>query len=156
MKWSEKSLSHVQLFATPWTVAQQAPPSMEFSRQDYWSGLPFPSPGDLPDLGIEPRSPTLQTDSLPSDPPGNPYWAWPHSFEQDPVSPSVSLSNQEVPISCLSFSIRGQTEWKPQSQNTNQSDQMDHSLVLTQWNYESFCVGPTKMGRSCWRILKKI
>ena len=46
--------------------------SMEFSRQEYWSGLPFPSPGDLPDPGIEPRSPTLQADSLPSEPPGKP------------------------------------------------------------------------------------
>ena len=50
--------------ATPWTVAHQAPLSMGFSRQKYWSGLPFPSPGDLPDLGIEPRSPALQADSL--------------------------------------------------------------------------------------------
>ena len=48
-----KSLSRVQLFATPWTVAYQASPSMGFSRQEYWSGLPFPSPGDLPNLGIE-------------------------------------------------------------------------------------------------------
>ena len=55
-----KSLSCVQLYATPWTVACQVPPSMGFSRQDYWSGLPFPSPGDLPDSGIEPWSPTLQ------------------------------------------------------------------------------------------------
>ena len=54
-----KSLSGVQLFATPWTVAHQAPPSMGFSRQAYWSGLPFPSPGDLPNLGIEPRSPAF-------------------------------------------------------------------------------------------------
>ena len=59
-----KSLSHVQLFATPWTVAYQAPPSMGFSRQEYWSGLPFPSPGDLPDPGIEPGPPALQADSL--------------------------------------------------------------------------------------------
>ena len=51
--------------ATPWTVAYQAPPSMEFSRQEYWSGLPFPSPGHLPDPGIEPGSPTLQIDALP-------------------------------------------------------------------------------------------
>ena len=60
-------LSHfscVQLFATPWTVAHQAPLSMGFSRQEYWSGLPFPSPGDLPDPAIEPQSPTLQADSL--------------------------------------------------------------------------------------------
>ena len=54
-----KSLSHIQLFATPWTVAHQAPWSMGFSRHEYWSGLPFPSPGNLPNPGIEPRSPTL-------------------------------------------------------------------------------------------------
>ena len=57
---------YVQLFATPWTVAYQASPSMGFSRQEYWSGLPFPSPGDIPDPGIEPRSPALWADSLPS------------------------------------------------------------------------------------------
>ena len=64
-----KSLSHVRLFATLWKVAYQAPPSMGFSRQEYWSGLPFPSPGDLPNPGIEPRSPTLQADALTSEPP---------------------------------------------------------------------------------------
>ena len=67
-----KSLSHVRLFATPWSVAHQAPLSMGFSRQEYWSGLPFPSTGDLPDPGIEPGSPALQTDALPSEPPGKP------------------------------------------------------------------------------------
>ena len=56
----------------PWTVAHQAPPSMGFSRQEYWRGLPFPSLGDLPDPGIEPRSPTLQADALTSAPPGKP------------------------------------------------------------------------------------
>ena len=54
-----KSFSRARLFATPWTVAHQAPLSMGFSRQEYWSGLPFPSPGDLPDPGIKPRSSTL-------------------------------------------------------------------------------------------------
>ena len=54
-----KSLSRVRLFVTPWTVAPQAPLSIGFSRQKYWSGLPFPSPGNLPDPGIEPESPTL-------------------------------------------------------------------------------------------------
>ena len=68
----ECSLSRVQLFVTSWTIAHQAPPSMEFSRQQYWSGVPFPSPGDLPDPGIEPRSPALRADTLPSEPPGNP------------------------------------------------------------------------------------
>ena len=67
-----KLLSHVQLFATPWTVAYQALRSMGFSSQEYWSGLPFPSPGDLPNPGIEPRSPALQTDALPSEPLGKP------------------------------------------------------------------------------------
>ena len=67
-----KSLSRVRLFVTPWTAAYQATPSMEFSRQEYWSGLPFPSPGDLPDPGIKLRSPALQADALPSKPPGKP------------------------------------------------------------------------------------
>ena len=65
-----KSLSRVLLFVTPWTVAHQAPLSMEFSRQEYWNGLPFPSPGDLPNPGIEPESPALQADALPSEPLG--------------------------------------------------------------------------------------
>ena len=63
-----KSLSRVQLFATPQTVDHQAPLSMEFSRQEYWSGLPFPSPGDAPNPGIEPRSPILLADALPPEP----------------------------------------------------------------------------------------
>ena len=65
--WKLKLLSCVQLFGTLWTVQ-----SMEFSRPAYWSGLPFPSPGDLPNPGIEPRSPALQEDSLPAEPPGKP------------------------------------------------------------------------------------
>ena len=62
MQKKVKSLSHIRLFATPWTVAYQASPSMGFSRQEYQSLLPFPSPGYLPDPGIEPRSPALQAD----------------------------------------------------------------------------------------------
>ena len=65
-----ESLSCFQLFSTPQTVARQALLSMEFSRLKYWSGKPFPSPGDLPNPGIEPRSPALQADSLLSKPPG--------------------------------------------------------------------------------------
>ena len=67
-----KSLSRVQFFGTRWTVAYQAPLTMGFSRQEYWSGLPFPSLGDLPNPGIKPRSPTLQADALTSEPPGKP------------------------------------------------------------------------------------
>ena len=62
----------VQLFLTPQTVALQAPLSMKFSRQEYWSGSPFPSPGNLPNPGIEPGSPALQAEALPSEPPGKP------------------------------------------------------------------------------------
>ena len=67
-----KSLSRVQLFVTPRTVACQAPPSMGFSRQECWSGLPFPSPGHLPNPGIESKSPALQADALPWKPSGKP------------------------------------------------------------------------------------
>ena len=70
LKVKVKSLSQVRLFATPWTVAYQASPSMGFSRQEYWSGLPFPSAGDLPDPGFEPGSPVLQADALPCEQPG--------------------------------------------------------------------------------------
>jgi len=64
--------SHLLLFGTPWTVAHQAPLSMEFSKQEYWSELPFPSPGDLPDPRIELRSPTLQAISFPPESFGKP------------------------------------------------------------------------------------
>ena len=70
VKVKVKSLSCVRLFATPWAVAYQAPPSMGFSRQEYYSGLPFPSPGDLPDPGIKPWSPAFQSDALTPEPPG--------------------------------------------------------------------------------------
>ena len=71
VKWKKvKSLRHVRFFVTPWTVTCQAPLSMGFSKQEYWSGLPFPPPGDLPNPGIEPGSPALQADALPSEPPG--------------------------------------------------------------------------------------
>ena len=83
-----KSFSRVRLFAIPWTVAHQAPPSMGFSRQEYWSGLPFPSPEDLPDLGIESRSPTLQADALTSEPPGTLF-----SRLQNKLPPSPFLSH---------------------------------------------------------------
>ena len=80
-------------FATPWSVAHQAPLSLEFSRQEYWSGLPFPSPGDLLDPGIEPQSPTLQADSLLSEPPGNPFIA--------PSTTHVCACVLHIPITVL-------------------------------------------------------
>ena len=101
-----KSLSPVRLFATPWTVAYQASQTMGFSRQEYWSGLPFPSPGDLPNPGIQPGSPTML---LPSEPPGKPLahtillmltpWPWSHLVgESDPPKwPKVRKWGEEAP-----------------------------------------------------------
>ena len=73
IQFSVKGRGCERLFVTPWTVTHQAPLSMGFSRQEYWSRLPFPSPGDLPKPGIEPRSPALQVDVLTSEPPGKPW-----------------------------------------------------------------------------------
>ena len=67
------ALSCVQLFVTPWTIVHHASLSMGFPRQEYWNRLPFPTPGDLPNPGIELASPALQADSLPSQPPGKMY-----------------------------------------------------------------------------------
>ena len=79
VKVKVNSLSPVRLFATLWTVAHQAPPSIGFSRQEYWSGLPLPSPGYLPDPGIKPGSPALEADALTSEPPGKPHCACAHT-----------------------------------------------------------------------------
>ena len=76
-----KSLGQVRLFETPWTVACQAPPSMEFSRQGFWSGLPFPSPGDFPLPGIKPWSPALAVRFFTPEPPGKP-----HSFSRSALT----------------------------------------------------------------------
>ena len=69
-----KRSSHYYFLATLWTIAYQASPSMVFSRQEYWNGLPFPSPGDLPDPGIQPGSPALEADTITSEPPGKPNY----------------------------------------------------------------------------------
>ena len=73
---------------TPWIIAYQAPRSMGFSRQEYWSGVPLPSPGDVPNPGIEPGSPALQADALPSEPPGKNGW---HIKKGSPDKHSGSL-----------------------------------------------------------------
>ena len=91
-----KSLSRVQLFATPRTVAYQAPPSMGCSRQKYWSGLPLPSPQDLPNPGIEPRSPALQADALPSEPPGKPILQS-KALKGNPLQPPRRLGKRNLP-----------------------------------------------------------
>ena len=94
-----KSLSRVLLFEIPWTVVYQASLSMGFSRQEYWSGLPLPSPGDLPDPGIKPKSPALQADTLPSEPPGKP----PRILEcvAIPFSRGSSQPRNQTWVSCI-------------------------------------------------------
>lgn len=87
-----QSFSHVRLFVIPCAVARQAPLSVGFSRQEYWSRLPFPSPGDLPNPGIEPRSPALQADSLPSELPGQPRLG---TQEKEGISVSICHSQCE-------------------------------------------------------------
>ena len=105
VKWSEVTQS---------CLTHQAPQSMEFSRQEYWSGLPFPSPGDLPNPGIKPESPTLQVDALPSEPPGKPGYTlrqlfkkeWAYTFlnglntprPEDDSSPLLVLSLHSITV----------------------------------------------------------
>ena len=93
-----KLLSCVRLFVTPWTAAYKAPLSMEFSRQEYWSGLSFSSPGDLSDPRLEPRSPALQADALPSEPPGKP----PVFIQFSPRSTHRCLERE----TCLTLSVQ--------------------------------------------------
>ena len=98
-----QSLRRVQLFVTPWTIAHQAPLSMGFSRQEYWGGLSFPPPGDLPDSGIEPVFPALQVDSLPAEPSGKPIsdsypGGWPlpsQQWQREPRPPEAVSPHSE-------------------------------------------------------------
>ena len=94
-----KSLSRVRLFASPWTVAYQASPSMGFSRQEFCSGLPFPSPGDLPVPGIEPGSPTLEADALTSEPPEKMVYM--HLHNEISEYPSYFISRHLLMVTML-------------------------------------------------------
>ena len=100
MKVKVKSLSCIWLFATPWTVAYQAPPSMGFSRHEYWSGLPFPSPGDLCNPGIKLRSPALQADALPSEPQGSPSF-----YREEQILSGDCLSKTSFRIKCVLMAL---------------------------------------------------
>ena len=106
MKVKVKSLSHVWLFVTAWTVAYQASPSMGFSRQKYWSELPFPSPGDLPDPGIKPWSLVLQADTWPSEPQGKPMSCIDSESESE-VAQSCPTLCDTMDCSLAGFSLHG-------------------------------------------------
>ena len=108
-----KKMWCIHIYVTPWTVAHQAPPSMGFSRQEYWSGLPFPSPGDLPEPGIKPRSPALQADVLTSEPPGKPYiymwWNITQPLKKNKIMPSAAtwMSLEIILLSEVSRTEKG-------------------------------------------------
>ena len=135
-QWSCSVMSD---FVIPWTVAYQAPPPIEFSRQEYWSGLTFPSPGDLPDAGIEPR---LQADALPSEPPGKPLensldytvhgvsesWTGQGDFHFQPI-PAVSKFKPQFIFHFTWYSIDSRTLRLVDSENyTNYSSALTYGL----------------------------
>ena len=107
-KWSRSVVS--DSLVTPWTVAHQAPPYLRFSRREYWSGLPFPSPGNLPDPGIESRSPTFQAEALTSEPPGDPQRLWGEVKNSESL-PDISIFNaqHETGIICARSIEQGST-----------------------------------------------
>ena len=108
MEWHLAVLSHVWLLVTPWTVAHQPPLSMEFSRQAYWSRLPFPPPGDLPHPGIEPAPPALAGGFFTTEPPGKPNDIWLHRLKYSAPENIITLDlcpwvNKEKPLAVLTF-----------------------------------------------------
>ena len=127
-----KSLSRVRLIATPWTVSYQAPPSMGFSRQEYWSGLPCPSPRDLPNPGIEPRSPEFQADDLTSEPPGKPQY---NTYSNAQILYEMSSSiNRDI---CLSSSNIETMPLQAGSQRVNAYLLVAVNIVLITLNEDS-------------------
>ena len=139
-----RSLSHVQLFVTPWTVAYQAPPSMGFSRQEYWSGVPLPSPGGLPNPGIEPRSPALQADALPSEPPGRPLDREVHQNSSKELgfrgtqfccitlfsAPCFSVSSHDLPLTSVTVLGPTQIQYDLSLTVTPTKTQLPHKVTL--------------------------
>ena len=96
-----QSLSGVQLSATPRTVTHQSSLSMGFPQQEYWSGLPFPSPGDIPNPGMEPASPALQADSLLSEPPGKSQYVYtePHNLRDEVLCTEYLCPSPQIHMS---------------------------------------------------------
>ena len=98
---TSESESCIQLSVTPWTVAYQAPLSMEFSRQEYWSGLPFPPPGNLPNPGNEPTSPAspaMQVDSLPAEPPRKPTMEYYSAIKNEIIPFTATWMDPEIAV----------------------------------------------------------
>ena len=139
--WVVKLLSCVQLFAKPWTAAYQTSPSMGFSRQEYWSGLPFPSPGDLPDPGIELGFPSLEADALTSEPPEKPQIRcsepW-HVSRLPPLQKYISIWNHYYKKSKI------KTQNSPKQVIKKKFEIICTSVLL--WSKHKFC------NFFCWQI----
>ena len=125
-----QSLSHVQPFVTPWTIACQAPLAMGFSRQEYWSGQPFPSPGDLPDPGIQPVSPALQAKSLLSELPGKPIRLCPPLIELT----TGFLGGSDGKASACNVGDPGSIPGSGRSPGEGNGNPLQHLLELTTLN----------------------
>ena len=139
MKSKVKSLSRVRPFATPWTVAYQAPLSIGFSRQESWSGLPFPSPGDLPYPGIEPGFPALQADALPWEPPGSPSPSLiPYLFSQ-----LANQGHQQVTVKNETPKLH-QLHLKSCSVPSNRSANL--SVSFSSWRHRFWCPPSSNSG----------
>ena len=146
VKWSRSVVSDTR---TPWTVAHQAPPSMGASRQEYWSGVPFPSPGDLPDPGIEPGSPAFQADTLTSEPPESP---------RGPLNPALYLRGLEIfSVSSVSLPMGAQFErWTPPAfiwRDTVQPNTERASLPLFQSSFQIWCFEHISPGLESPKVL---
>ena len=136
--------------ATPWTVALQAPLSMGFPKQEYWSGLPFPSPGDLPDPGIESGPPELQVDSLPNEPLGSPVLSCDHFIDVETEAQIAVIS--EIPFSMwyalvrvtvLSYStnhVLGLKSFSPLSWICKQEENSDDQAINFHYSHCSICL----------------
>ena len=123
-------VSHDPLFATSWTVAHQAPLSMRFSRQGYWSGLPFPSPGDLPNPGIQPRCPALWADSLPAELQEKPLWfpSWKQSMGYKEVAGKMVGFEKWWHRNWGSHDVRG--KWiRCEEKNMGENSRPNHCLL---------------------------
>ena len=134
-------LSHIQLLVTPWTVALQAPLSLEFSRQEYWSGLPFPSPGDLPEPRIKPAFlmfTSLQEDSSPTEPSGKPFAKFQFSLVAQSCLTLCNPTDCSLPGSSVHGVFQARIlEWVAVSHSRGSSLPRDGTLCLWHWQADS-------------------
>ena len=143
-------------FATPQTVAHQPPLSMGFSRQEYWSGLPCPPPGDLPNPGIKCKSPILEADSLSSEPPGKSYMLYTHT-QINTIYWAIKKARESI----LSNSGAGEDSWESLGQQGDQTNQPSRRSTLNihwkdwcwSWNSNTIATWCEKRPR-CWERLK--